>query len=341
MQTNNRIVDDRLGVSLPAAGRYRVSDAPCAVAPPVGAEVAKGDEGFTGLVSFTTSDIQATRSYSERIINGSVAFIDPHRQRTAKCRKSLLNAARLVVKDMQSRKTRFKAAMYTLTYKNIEDWKPGHISEYIRHVRQYLAVRGHDTTGIWKTEIQERGAVHYHVIFWLPKGVSLPKPDKQGWWKHGMTKSEWLRNGYGYVAKYISKDENKLMPKGARMFGLLGLSKDQKREIRWWNTPAYIREQWPIEHDPVRAKGGGWMSRLTGEIQESGWQFSGFEFIDGSRLIRFVKAERVTPETIDLTVAAQRQQESDFWRSMGQSLKLKSDRIGWLQDMEKITGMYQ
>jgi hypothetical protein len=83
------------------------------------------------------------------------------------------------------------------------------------------------------------------------------------------------------------------------------------------------------------------MSRLTGEIQESGWQFSGFEFIDGSRLIRFVKAERVTPETIDLTVATQRQQESDFWRSMGQSLKLKSDRIGWLQDMEKITGMYQ
>ena len=33
---------------------------------------------------------------------------------------------------------------------------------------------------VWVLELTKRGRPHYHVLFWLPKGVSMPKADKQG-----------------------------------------------------------------------------------------------------------------------------------------------------------------
>ena len=59
--------------------------------------------------------------------------------------------------------------------------------------------------------------------FWLPKGVSMPKADKQGWWKHGMTRSEWAHSPVGYLCKYTSKgidfDSWGKLPRGGRLFG--------------------------------------------------------------------------------------------------------------------------
>ena len=57
---------------------------------------------------------------------------------------------------------------------------------------------------VWVLELTKRGRPHYHVLFWLPKGVSMPKADKQGWWKHGMTRSGG-HSPVGYLCKYTSK----------------------------------------------------------------------------------------------------------------------------------------
>lgn len=294
-----------------------------------------------GLVSSTTSHPKPGKTYAEWCISGDMALIDPRGQRSAKCRKSILNASRLLTKRLQAERVRYKCCLITLTYRKTGEWQPKHISAYIHLVRKYLAKRGHDLLGVWKLEMQKRGAVHYHILLWLPKGVTLPFADKQGWWKHGASNQVWVKNAYGYCAKYIGKDEHGMIPKGARMFSLLGLEALEKREIRWWNTPAYIRDQWPMDHDPIRAKGGGWLSRLTGEVLHSGWQFGGFETIEGTRFLRFLKTPTRQHEKPDYSAATKRLDEIGMWSDLANSIQAKTDRIGWLSKMERITGSWQ
>lgn len=70
--------------------------------------------------------------------------------------------------------------MVTLTYRNIDDWCTDDISYFMRLVRQWCKRRQIAVRYVWVAELQKRSAVHYHVVFWLPIGISLPKPDKQG-----------------------------------------------------------------------------------------------------------------------------------------------------------------
>ena len=58
---------------------------------------------------------------------------------------------------------------------------------------------------VWVLELTKRGRPHYHVLFWLPRGISMPKADKQGWWRHGMTNTVPARSPVGYLCKYTSK----------------------------------------------------------------------------------------------------------------------------------------
>jgi Protein of unknown function (DUF3296). len=36
--------------------------------------------------------------------------------------------------------------------------------------------RGHKLPYVWVAELQKRGALHYHVLLWLPRGLTLPNP---------------------------------------------------------------------------------------------------------------------------------------------------------------------
>jgi hypothetical protein len=108
--------------------------------------------------------------------------------------------------------------MVTLTYRNVADWKAKHVTEFIRKVKRYLgtALFGY----FWVAEMQSRGAVHYHLIFVVSKGIRLPMPDKEGLWIHGMTRIEQVKHIYSYLSKYLQKDEQKAKyPKGIRIFG--------------------------------------------------------------------------------------------------------------------------
>jgi hypothetical protein len=142
-------------------------------------------------------------------------------------------------------------------------------------IREYLRRRDLPFRYVWVMELTQAGIPHYHAVIFLPFGRSLPKPDKQGWWPHGMTRIEWARNAVGYLAKYASKGQGGDFPKGARLYSSGGLDNAQRSIRSWWMLPGWIRELWGSEHRPRKAKGGGFLSRLTGEHLPSPWRMVG------------------------------------------------------------------
>lgn len=167
------------------------------------------------------------------------------------------------------------AAMITLTYADGDDWQPEHIKEFLRLPRQYLKRRGFDMPYVWVAELQKRGAIHYHVLLWLPKGEKLPKPDRQGWWPYGMSRIEKARSSVGYLVKYASKGaEGAKLPDGARMYGCGGLTREARNTRAYKMAPAWVRECFEEDDEPRRAIGGGWFSRVRGDWLPSPWRVS-------------------------------------------------------------------
>ena len=129
--------------------------------------------------------------------------------------------------------------MVTLTYRNVGEWQPRHVTEFIRKVRRYL---GRSLFGyFWVAEMQERGAVHYHVVFVVSQGERLPKPDDEGYWTYGSTRIEKVDHVYTYLSKYLSKDGQKAAyPKGIRIFGFsIYVLQDW---VATWKLPEWARE---------------------------------------------------------------------------------------------------
>lgn len=217
----------------------------------------------TGLVYSETSDTSNHEIY-----------INPLENRLKRLKHGVITSARLHNETYQKGGFRSKAAMVTLTYRPGVDYSPRHVSDLVKHMRQWCARRGVEFRYVWVLELTKAGRPHYHLLIWLPKGISLPKPDKQGWWRHGHTKIEWARNAVGYMAKYASKGtEGQGVPKGARLHGTGGLVPDARLERAWWLAPSWVRIRWPEPSYQVRAAvGGGWVSRQTGEWEASPWE---------------------------------------------------------------------
>jgi len=197
--------------------------------------------------------------------------IDRQASRVKRLRCSVLTAARLHVQE----RPRWRVAMLTLTYRPDVDWAPGQVSGVVRHIRQWLARKGHDMRFVWVQEFTKKGRPHYHMLLWLPLGLTIPKPDKQRWWPHGMTKIEWARNAVGYIAKYASKGDALVQPaRGARMHGNGGLTGEALIEQRWWRLPGWLRHDVKPSDGVRRAvtgTGGGFVNPDTGEVYRSPW----------------------------------------------------------------------
>lgn len=161
--------------------------------------------------------------------------------------------------------------MVTCTYREDVRWVALQLTELLKCIRQYAARCGFRCRYTWVLELTKRGRPHYHLLVWLPKGRTLPKPDKQGWWKYGMTKIEWARNAIGYLAKYASKGDDydlRALPAGARLSGFGGLNKSSRTELRWWKLPKWVREVFTEISDVGRTK-GGYVHRPSGEFLAS------------------------------------------------------------------------
>lgn len=216
-----------------------------------------------GLVSLKTSDTFIPQTVE----------IDRDKMRHTRLKRSILVAAKLF--EHCFRGFRYRPAMLTLTYEDVEGFEPRHVSALLKHIRHWLTRRGHRFHSVWVAELQKRGALHYHIIIWLPKGLTLPKPDKQGWWPHGSTRIEWARHPIGYLIKYASKFDSKFgLPKGARLHGAGGFDAAAQKIRRWFNLPTWLKCLAGIGSRFMRVKGAGLVDRDTGVCVQSPWRVS-------------------------------------------------------------------
>ena len=163
----------------------------------------------------------------------------------------------------------------TLTYVGVNDWVANHIGQALKSFRNWCTSKGIKARYTWVAELQSRGAVHYHLLAWLPKGVTMPmwdKPTRKAhgrtrppFWPHGMTNTQVAKSGVGYLMKYLSKlGELTIFPAGLRLYGIGGLD-DQARQTRaWFSLPAWAQLTHGVGE--LFRKSCGLVVRLTGEI---------------------------------------------------------------------------
>lgn len=156
-----------------------------------------------------------------------------------------------------------EALFVTLTYRAIDGYRGRHISEYLKRLQR--AVR-FPLRYVWVLELQRRGAPHYHLVFWVPRGERIPLPDQSGQWPHGSSNVQRARHPVAYLMKYASKGTSSdELPRGSRICGAGGLGVDGRRTVRYYLLPRYQRVRCTVEDDVHRMRGGGWVSLVTGE----------------------------------------------------------------------------
>jgi hypothetical protein len=260
-----------------APGRGQVAPSADADMHAVGMQAAPpdADAPSSGLVRLETSDTRPTTRY---------AWLREERQRRRGLHmfKSLSCVGDMLMEDRADDGRLLFRAFVTFTYRPGVDWQPRHITECLKRMRHWVERRGVRLRYVWVAEQHKSGRVHYHAIVWLPRGLTMPKPDKQGWWPHGFTNVQWARKGIGYLVKYATKTSTSLVPfpRGCRLHGHGGLDRERRVYRSWWMLPKYQRERCEPADRVCRARGGGWRSVVTGEWWEpvayclGGWQLS-------------------------------------------------------------------
>jgi hypothetical protein len=172
--------------------------------------------------------------------------------------------------------------MVTLTYKGTnQNWEPKHISEFLKTMRVWYHSRtaSRSLRYCWVAELQERGVIHYHCVFWLPKGIKPPYADRPyklkgkgtqpPMWPHGSSNRLLAHAPVAYLMKYLSKIGQKNVghfPRGARIFGLGGLTENGRNCKRWVLWPSYVPGNASASDNVRPSPGGGYVNRDTGEL---------------------------------------------------------------------------
>jgi hypothetical protein len=162
--------------------------------------------------------------------------------------------------------------MVTLTYADDAKWASGHIAGAMQAFRHWHRKKGlgEAVRAVRVAELTKRGRVHYHLVIWLPPGVSMPHWDRDQsnrarFWCHGSTKSERLRSHVGYLMKYLSKmGEFHEFPKGLRAYGVSGLSTCARSVRAWYGMPEWVRRSYGVGE--VRRIKGRLVVMDTGEV---------------------------------------------------------------------------
>lgn len=147
-------------------------------------------------------------------------------------------------KQPYARKSPYRVALVTLTYRDDVEWSPEQLSSMLRIYREWFKRRKAPFHFVWTVELQGNGKPHYHVIMWFPQGITPPFPDKAGWWPHGMSNAVFARSPVGYIAKYASKGDGQSghhLPKGARLWGYGGLGMDERGAIAFAVAPRWLK----------------------------------------------------------------------------------------------------
>lgn len=251
----------------------------------------RSERSGAALAGFTTSKTKVPEPREE-------IEIDLLQSRVRRLGKAVRNSAHsLDASAHLSGSFRWTRVFVTLTYREVEDWKAGHIGAFTRALRKWFQrVAKVPMRMVWVLELQKREAVHYHCMIWIPARAFFPKPDECGWWPHGRSNRAFPKGGIqrpvSYMAKYASKvttGQASRVPKGARMHGACGLDKEGKRWVRFWRAPLFARDALGGAAD-IRKVNGGYMDRETGVFIESPWKVT---LLPGGRVI----AWRIVPPT--------------------------------------------
>ena len=220
----------------------------------------------------TRTQCSAVDAVKARLGAGAAHLVDRPKSRLRRMKHGVITSARLLNEACARNGFRFSPAMVTLTYAPGQVWRARHVKEFLDRARKWHKRRGVPMRYVWVAEMQERGAVHYHCIFWLPRGLHMPKPDRRGWWPCGSSKIEAARNAVGYVAKYASKGaEGPAFPRGIRIHGAGGLDPEGKRQARWWRAPSEARDALGPDAD-IRFIKGGRVCVRSGLFWRSPWR---------------------------------------------------------------------
>jgi hypothetical protein len=163
----------------------------------------------------------------------------------------------------------------TLTYVGVDDWRPDHVAAATERFRRHCARLRVRCRYLWVAELQKRGAVHYHLLVWLPRGVRMPHWDEPTrspsgravapFWPHGWTQVERARAGVGYLMKYVSKlDGQAEFPHGLRLYGVGGLDQQARAVRAWYNLPEWAKREHGV--GDLQRVGSRLVVRETGEL---------------------------------------------------------------------------
>jgi hypothetical protein len=238
-----------------------------------------------GLVHSPTSDTAGPEAIAGP---SSTIRVDRTKSRLVRLKSSVLTAARL----HQESKPKWRVVMVTPTYAPDQSWESRDITRLVKCIREWLSRKGIEMRYVWVMEYTKIGKPHYHMLVWLPLGITLPYADKRGWWSKGWTNQEWARNAVGYIAKYTSKGSDLIQyRKGARHHGNGGMTGDALLQQRWWKLPAWIRPSVEPLDGARRRKGGGIVIPATGEVFQSPWEV----FFERGEVFIRLKAEKPHP----------------------------------------------
>ena len=162
---------------------------------------------------------------------GEFVKIDKRKARISRMRRRVFAWADTMSEYLRDGK-RYRKVMITLTYEGVDDWRPNQIRDYMKNLKRRLkdGILGYALVG----ELQKRGAVHYHLIIVVKKGVRVPTPDKSGMWRYGSSRIETARSVY-YICTYLGKEYQKIgvFPKGMRMFSVWISSRLLTKTQKW------------------------------------------------------------------------------------------------------------
>lgn len=237
--------------------------------PPVDARSAAAGGVDAGLVPFKTSGEAGFFHPDDLCISFDEKRV--RETRVKSLRKNVWSAGKLL--EQQTRSGKFRCWFVTLTYRGVDDWRPRHLSDAIRAFRHWCKQRGCKPQYTWVAELQQRGAVHYHLAIWLPAHLSCPMWDRATktlapFWPHGMTNRAIARNAVGYLMKYMSKvGAYHVYPKGCRIYGAGGLESENRSIRTWLNLPTWVKQLHGVGE--VTRRQGRLLVRETGEILQT------------------------------------------------------------------------
>ena len=224
--------------------------------------------------------------------------IETAKARLEQMRFKVMTTAKIIDEDHLMQRLGYRPWMVTLTYRNIDQQKPSDVARFLNLLRTDAIRHRRPFRYLWVGELQERGALHYHLLIWYPRRKLPPKFDSIGYWPHGMTERSIARNPLHYLTKYASKLRSKCgeaaFPKGFRMHGFGGLPKDVASFRRWKLLPKWARDLGGPDLELRPAQGGGKVSKNTGECFESPWEFVGISRIVGIGTVVSIRRKQIS-----------------------------------------------